>query len=84
MNENERKADLIEALIDDRRLTKARLGAVLLKRLPPHRTNAYDHAHWAVEWMVRRKYIIRVKRGLYQLTDLGAAWCGADNVANVA
>lgn len=80
MNIQNLKHDVSASLAGDR-FTTARLGHLMLKRLGPGRKSAYDEAYNAVRVLMARGFVVRVGRGLYQLTELGAAWCGAANVA---
>lgn len=42
----------------------------------------YKHTDAMLSKLLKRGYAVRLEKGLYQLTELGAAWCGAANVAN--
>lgn len=81
MNIQNLKHDVSGSLAGDR-FTTARLGHLILKRLGPRRKSAYDEAYNAVRLLMERGFVVRVGRGLYQLTELGTVWCGAARVTN--
>ncbi len=47
----------------------------------PRTSEVYKGFAFIRVWMARG-YLVKVKKDDYQLTELGAAWCGAARVAN--
>lgn len=64
-----------------RSFTTSTLGSALVTYIGLFK-NRYDYAYMTSVRLEQKGYTLKIGRGLYQLTELGAAWCGAARVAN--
>lgn len=81
MNDKELLRKTVERSLYPNRVIQSRDVLKVLYGRIPKVNETYKGFAFIRCWM-QSGYLVRVRKDDYQLTTLGAAWCGAANVAN--